>query len=100
MALTQLSSYRAIHRSKKRGSNMPPAAENSVSFDKDIKVLFREFDRTSMQKAFDLWSYDDVSTHADAILAQVSAATMPCDKAWPDDQVQTFRRWVDSGKPA
>ena len=79
---------------------MAPAAENSLSFDKDIKVLFREFDRTSMQKAFDLWSYEDVSEHADAILAQVSAGTMPCDARWPDNQVQTFRSWVQSGKPA
>jgi hypothetical protein len=34
-----------------------------------------------MQFAFDLWSYDDVAAHADEILAQLSAGTMPCDEA-------------------
>jgi hypothetical protein len=52
-----------------------------------------------MSFAFDLWSYDDVSEHADAILARLRAGAMPCDGAWPDTQVDVFQRWVDSGKP-
>lgn len=39
----------------------------AVTFAKDIKPLFRESDRTAMKRAFDLWSYDDVRAHADAI---------------------------------
>jgi hypothetical protein len=66
----------------------------------DIKPLFRERDRDSMRFAFDLWSLDDVSTHADAILERLEAGTMPCDGAWPAERVALFRRWIDAGKPA
>jgi hypothetical protein len=71
-----------------------------VSFAADIKPLFRELDRNSMRGAFDLWSYDDVSANADAILGRLRDGTMPCDGAWPDAQVDAFERWVDAGKPA
>ena len=50
-----------------------------------------------MKKMFDLSNYDDVRSHADAILAKVSAGAMPCDGAWPQDQVDLFRRWVEEG---
>jgi hypothetical protein len=53
-----------------------------------------------MRFAFDLWSHDDVSAHADAILERLNAGTMPCDGAWPPDRVAVFKRWVSSGKPA
>jgi len=53
-----------------------------------------------MTFAFDLWSYDDVRTHADAILARVRNGTMPCDGAWPSEKVETFERWVSSGTSA
>ena len=53
-----------------------------------------------MRFAFDLWSADDVSTHADAILARLNAGTMPCDGAWPAERVDVFRRSIDAGKPA
>ena len=36
-----------------------------------------------MRFAFDLWSYEDVSANATAILEKLSAGTMPCDGAWP-----------------
>jgi hypothetical protein len=51
-----------------------------------------------MRSDFDLWSYDDVTEHADAILGVLEAGSMPCDGAWPEDQVATFRRWVGSGQ--
>jgi hypothetical protein len=70
-----------------------------VSFETDIKPLFREGDRSSMLSQFDLWSYDDVSQHADAILARLSDGTMPCDAAWPEEQVDLFQRWTEGGKP-
>ena len=62
-----------------------------MHFDEDVKPLFREGDRNAMRFAFDLWSLDDVSTHADAILDELETGTMPCD---------VFRRWIDAGKPA
>ena len=70
-----------------------------ISFENDVKTMFRPRDRESMQFAFDLWSYDDVSAHADDILAQVRAGTMPCDGAWSEEKVDTFQNWIDAGKP-
>jgi hypothetical protein len=70
-----------------------------VSFETDVKPLFRERDRRSMEFAFDLWSYDDVSHNADSILARLRAGTMPCDGAWPKASVELFERWIADGKP-
>jgi hypothetical protein len=76
---------------------MPPVDSGAVSFEVHIKPLFRDFDKKSMSKAFDLWSYDDVRQHARALLSQLQAGTMPCDGAWAPDKVGTFRRWVSTG---
>jgi hypothetical protein len=70
-----------------------------ISYEDDVKTMFRSRDRESMQFAFDLWSYDAVSAHADDILARVRAGTMPCDGAWPSEQIDTFQSWIDAGKP-
>jgi hypothetical protein len=67
-------------------------------FEQDIKGLFRERDQQSMRSHFDLWSYNDVSEHADAILARLRDGTMPCDGGWPDDKIDVFYRWVEGGK--
>jgi len=77
-----------------------PAADEPLHFEAHIKPLFRPMDRQSMAFAFDLWSYDDVTKHADGILARLQKGTMPCDGAWPDEQVAVFARWVTSGTPA
>jgi Ferritin-like len=74
--------------------------EEPMHFEEDVKPLFRERDRKSMQFAFDLWSLEDVSAHADAILDQLEAGTMPCDGAWPAERVDAFRRWIAAGKPS
>jgi len=79
---------------------LTPAADEPVSFDTHVKPLFRERDRGAMLTAFDLWSHDDVSQHADAILAQLQSGGMPCDGAWPEAQVSVFERWVAAGKPS
>jgi hypothetical protein len=78
---------------------MGTAPSGGVRFQEEIKPLFREHDRDSMQKAFDLWDYDDVSTHAGAILTRVRNGTMPCDGAWPAEKVELFQRWIDAGMP-
>jgi hypothetical protein len=75
-----------------------PDPSEPVTFQADIKPLFRAKDRESMQRAFDLWSYDDVSAHADAIASRLRSGTMPCDGAWPDAQVNLFQRWIDTGR--
>lgn len=79
---------------------MVPDADEPLRFETHIKPLFRDRDRGSMEFAFDLWSVDDVSEHADAILDRLREGTMPCDGAWPAAQVDLFARWVASGKPA
>jgi hypothetical protein len=71
-----------------------------LSFATDIKPLFREHDRQSMEKAFDLWSFDDVRAHAPDILEHVKNGSMPCDGAWPPERVQLFERWVQAGMAA
>jgi hypothetical protein len=76
------------------------ASDGGISFEQDIKPLFREGDRESMKWAFDLWSYDDVVRSSDAILGRLRGGTMPCDGAWPDEQVDLFQGWVDAGTPA
>jgi hypothetical protein len=70
----------------------------SAGFEAGIKPLFRERDQQAMRSRFDLWSYDDVSQHADAILRRLRDGTMPCDGAWPPEQVDAFQRWVEGGK--
>jgi hypothetical protein len=67
------------------------------SYERDIQSLFRDVDRARMEWAFDLWSYDDVKTNAPAILERVQDGSMPCDGEWPEDQVATFRRWMEAG---
>ena len=53
-----------------------------------------------MRFAFDLWSHGDVAEHAEAILGRLQAGTMPCDGAWPEERLEAFKRWIDSGVPA
>lgn len=76
-----------------------PTDDEPLSYDTHIKALFRQRDRDSMRFAFDLWSYDDVSTHADAILTRLQAGTMPCDGAWPPERIAVFQRWLTAGTP-
>lgn len=78
---------------------MTPKSDEPVSFTAHVKPLFREEDRDAMLFAFDLWSYADVTAHASEILEQVRGGSMPCDGAWPADQVDVFQRWIDGGKP-
>ena len=74
----------------------------AVSFEQDIKPLFRERDRDSMLRVsnFDLWSYEDVRDHAEPILDRLRSGSMPCDGAWPEGEVDLFARWTDEGRPA
>ena len=74
-----------------------PGSDQTVSFEANIKPLFREHDRQSMSFAFDLWSRDDVQAHAAEILEHLTDGSMPCDGAWPAQRVEVFKRWTESG---
>lgn len=67
----------------------------TVSYERDIRPLFRDRDRDSMRSRFDLFSYDDVRANADRIYGTLSAGTMPCDGAWPEQNVARFKSWMD-----
>ena len=77
-----------------------PSGNGELSFERDIRPLFRTKDRDSMMAAFDLFEYADVAENADAIVGSLRSGQMPCDGAWPDSQVETLQRWIDMGKPA
>ena len=76
--------------------------QNGLSFERDVKPLFRDRDRGTMLSVsrFDLWERDDVADNAQAILKRLEDGSMPCDGAWPAERVDTFRSWVEARMPA
>jgi hypothetical protein len=79
------------------GVSWVSAADELVRFEQDIKPLFRPVDYESMAWAFDLSSYDEVKDHATAILERLREGSMPCDGEWPEEQVEQFQRWIETG---
>jgi hypothetical protein len=73
------------------------SADKPVTFEQDIKPLFRPVDHESMAWAFDLSSYNEVKEHARAILERLRDGSMPCDGEWPEEQVGRFQRWTETG---
>ena len=71
----------------------------ALSFANDIRPLFRESPDVDTMKrmGLDLWSYEDVKEKAAGIYARLEDGTMPCDGAWPDEQLSLFKRWMDEG---
>jgi hypothetical protein len=72
---------------------------SDVSFERDIRPLFRPEDVDEMSWAFDLSSYEDVKANADNIYERLEDGSMPCDSAWDDERVGRFRDWMDAGAP-
>jgi hypothetical protein len=68
-----------------------------LSYERDIRPLFREKDRSAMLRHFDLWTYDDVRANGDAILAKIRDGQMPCDGPWPPEKVSTLEQWAAEG---
>ena len=71
--------------------------DEEITFARDIRPLFNDRDVSSMSSRFDLSSYDDVRANAEAIYARIADGSMPCYGAWPPDDVDRFRRWIDGG---
>lgn len=72
----------------------------SMTFDGDIKPLFRDQDVNAMAFAFDLHDYEEVSQNASGILSRLEAGDMPCDEPWPPERIALFKDWIDAGTPA
>ena len=68
-------------------------------FERDIRPLFRSEDVNAMSFAFNLASYTDVRTDAEAIYHRLADGSMPCDTRWPTGPVERFRAWIDAGSP-
>ncbi len=89
------------HERDPKPEALTPPPVGTLSFESDIKGLFRESpDRTAMLAiaGFDLHRYEDVRDHADAIAARLEDGTMPCDGGWTPDRIATFRKWIEDGK--
>jgi hypothetical protein len=73
---------------------------DSVSFEKDIVPIFRQF-RGSMTWRFDLTKYNDVRSNAGMIYGQISSQSMPPTPYPPltPQQIALFKTWMDSGYP-
>jgi hypothetical protein len=70
------------------------------TFERDIRPLFRPADVRAMISFFDLTSFEDVRGHATEIHERLDTGSMPCDTLWPPEQVELFRRWMESGMAA
>ena len=76
-----------------------------TSFEIDIRPLFTQRDIQGMSKAFNLANYDDVKTHAGAILDRIrgiGGAVMPPpppkgEGPWPQSRIDLFAKWVSDG---
>jgi hypothetical protein len=68
-------------------------------FELHILPLFRATDRDHMSFTVDLWDYSSVVEHAEQIIERLEADMPPVESGgpWPDEWVQLFRRWKDTG---
>lgn len=71
-----------------------------LSYVYDIRPLFRSKDINAMKNfgGFDLSVYEDVKANAESILDKLEQGSMPCDGAWSNDSINTFRSWINEGK--
>lgn len=71
-----------------------------LSYAADIKTLFRSKDINAMKNfgRFDLSLYEDVKENSDEILKRLQDGSMPCDGAWPNDDIVKFQKWIEEGR--
>jgi hypothetical protein len=75
------------------------SGDKPISFEHNVRPLFRDLDVDSMSWLLDLTQRDQVAEHAGAIVAQLEMGSMPCDGSWDEEKVALFRRWVAAGYP-
>lgn len=71
----------------------------SLSFAQDIRPLFRDRDVQMMQRVanLNLSNYEDVHNRAADIYRRLSSGSMPCDRAWPKENIARFKQWMEEG---
>jgi len=71
----------------------------AISFRATIRPLFRDSPDIDSMKEYglDLSSYDDVRAQASEIYARLEDGSMPCDGAWPKEQLALFKQWIEEG---
>ena len=75
-----------------------PGPDETVSFAAHIKPLFRERDRQSMSVRLRPVVLTTTSRRTPPTSsARLRDGTMPCDGAWPPEQIEVFPRWTESG---
>ncbi|CAG8576367.1 11236_t:CDS:1 [Dentiscutata erythropus] len=79
---------------------------NRITYFENVRPLFTECDEWNMRNQqkrpgidIQLWSYDNVKTNYDKILARLKARNMPPGAPWSDEQINTFIAWGLDGKP-
>lgn len=78
------------------------ADESALSFARDIRPMFTDLDVEHMKPlGFDLSSYNDVKTGAEAIYTTVSDGSMPPpgsgEARWSPEMCERFRSWMEQG---
>lgn len=70
-----------------------------ITFEKDIKVLFRVRDIAKMITfgGFDLSSYSDVVANSAKIVQRLRQGDMPCDGRWAEEKIAKFEQWISEG---
>ena len=74
----------------------------ALSFEKDIRPLFREGDidcMTPIGIALDDPAWMCVPANAQSVYAAVADSSMPPGEPWPEDRVALFKAWMDAGCP-
>ena len=71
----------------------------ALSFATDIHPLFRDSPgvETMKRMGLDLSSYEDVKANPEGIYSRLEDRSIPCDGAWPKEDVSLFKRWMDEG---
>jgi hypothetical protein len=69
-----------------------------LSFARDIRPLFRDFDIEEMKyHSLDLSKYEVVRTHSANIYERLLDKSMPSDGEWPAENISKFKQWMDEG---
>jgi hypothetical protein len=69
-----------------------------LSFARDIRPLFRDFDIEEMKyHSLDLSKYEVVRTQTADIYERLADKSMPSDGEWPAETLAKFKQWMDEG---